>query len=293
LMATVRMETPVVYFYGSHDARASLKVRFEKGTLTEWYPKAGVSVPKYDSLEWTDIRVLPKAEANFPGGGDSHYYAARETDAAPIQVGNQNEKFLFYRGAGNFPVPLSASVAEDGRIQIGNLGGDAIDGLILFENREGRIRYRIAGRLEGGISLDSTSGNSDLATLFADMEKILIGQGLYPKEAKAMIDTWRDSWFEEGTRVFYIVPNRMIDSALPLQIQPAPAQVSRVFVGRMEMITPAIEQDVRAAVASNDSARLQKYGRFLEPIAQRIGLKSPVLDAVYSEAFNQTANCRQ
>ena len=111
-------------------------------------------------------------------------------------------------------------------------------------------------------------------------------------EAKAMIATWRDSWFEEGTRVFYIVPSRMIDSVLPLQIQPAPAQVSRVFVGRMEIITPAMEQDVRDAVTRNDRATLGKYGRFLEPIAERIGLKSPVLDAIYSEAFNQAA-CRQ
>jgi hypothetical protein len=33
-----------------------------------------------------------------------------------------------------------------------------------------------------------------------------MAQGLFPKEAHAMVDTWRDSWFEEGTRAFYILP---------------------------------------------------------------------------------------
>ena len=38
----------------------------------------------------------------------NRYYAARETDSAPISVGDQHEKFLFYRGVGRFQVPLSA-----------------------------------------------------------------------------------------------------------------------------------------------------------------------------------------
>src|SRR6185295_6554155 len=97
--------------------------------------------------------------------------------------------------------------------------------------------------------LQSMQGN--LAGVLLDLERILIGQGLYPKEARAMIETWRDSWFEEGARIFYIVPNRAVDSILPLDIKPAPSQIARVFVGRMELITPAIEDDVRQALASN------------------------------------------
>src|SRR5262245_24589234 len=105
-----------------------------------------------------------------------------------------------------------------------------------------------------------------------------------------MIETCRDSWFEEGTRLFYIVPRRALDSILPLEIQPAPSQLSRVFVGRMEVITPEIQDRVRQAVAKNDRVTLEKYGRFFEPIAKRAGLKSPLLDSIYSTAA-QTATC--
>src|SRR5262245_28795188 len=40
LMATVRMETPVIYFYSPHQTGVTAKVRFPKGLMTEWYPRA-------------------------------------------------------------------------------------------------------------------------------------------------------------------------------------------------------------------------------------------------------------
>src|ERR1051325_9791746 len=38
LRAKVRMETPVLYFYGPRDTRANVRVRFPRGLMTEWYP---------------------------------------------------------------------------------------------------------------------------------------------------------------------------------------------------------------------------------------------------------------
>src|SRR5437870_5807927 len=40
LSGTVRMETPVVYFYAPHAMTLSVKVSFARGVLTEWYPHA-------------------------------------------------------------------------------------------------------------------------------------------------------------------------------------------------------------------------------------------------------------
>jgi len=120
-----------------------------------------------------------------------------------------------------------------------------------------------------------------------------VEHGLYQKEARAMIETWRDSWVEERTRLFYVVPKRALDSILPLEIQPAPSQIRRVFVGRMEITTPEIQDRVRQAVTKNDRVTLEKYGRFLEPIANRVGLKSPLLDSIYSTPAAQTATCRE
>jgi hypothetical protein len=64
-----------------------------------------------------------------------------------------------------------------------------------------------------------------------------------------------------------------VNGILPLSIHPAPAQISRVFVGRLELVTPATEKAVETAFASGDKATLEKYGRFLEPILQTMMAK--------------------
>jgi hypothetical protein len=293
LLGNVRMETPVLYFYvyGPRDLTTNVKVRFPMGTLTEWYPKATMS-RSYNAIEWHDVKISPDVVMEFPvESGLSHYYAARETDAAPLQIGTQKEKFLFYRGVGTFPLPIAARVRDDGKIVVNSIGEDPVSGVILFENRGGTPRYQLSGMLQNETILDSESLQSNWAGLLMDLERILVDHGLYQKEARAMIETWRDSWFEEGTRLFYIVPKRALDSILPLEVQPVPSQIGRVFVGRMEIITPEIQDRVRQAVARNDRVTLEKYGRFLEPIAKRVGLKSPLLDSIYSNAAAQTATC--
>src|SRR6267143_1500910 len=60
LFGSVRMETPVLYFYSPRNSVANVKVRFPKGTITEWYPKeSGRRIP--DSIEWHNIQIAPEA----------------------------------------------------------------------------------------------------------------------------------------------------------------------------------------------------------------------------------------
>src|SRR5262245_1168747 len=100
--ATVRMETPVVYFYAPEKTTVSLRVDFPHGQITEWYPQA---VFTGTAIEWRDLELLPGTTALLPVETKaSRYYAARATDAAPLKIvtedGVQQEKFLFYRGLG-------------------------------------------------------------------------------------------------------------------------------------------------------------------------------------------------
>jgi hypothetical protein len=97
------------------------------------------------------------------------------------------------------------------------------------------------------------------------------------------MDTWQDSWFEEGMRVIYILPQRQVDAVLPLTIRPAPVETTRAFVGRIEMVSPAIKQDFKDVVASGDGAGLKKYGRFLEVFAQQ-ALQAPFSSKAYGQA---------
>jgi hypothetical protein len=276
--ASVRMETPVLYFYASTEERARVRVGFPQGVMTEWYPPAVVAAigPWFDlwtntgSIEWPEVRIRPSATADLPDERDgSHYYAARETDSAIVQVGGQSEKFLFYRGLANFPVPIAATSRADGSVDLQNAGSHEIGATILFENYGGRVAFRQGGALRDTLTL-ARPVSGDLASLRKDLQEILIANGLYPREAAAMLETWRDSWFTEGTRLFYVVPPAAVDAILPLDIDPRPAQVARVFVGRIEVITPATQERVIAAIRRNDGPALSLHSRFLEPIVQRI-----------------------
>src|SRR5688572_16629221 len=122
LWGTVRMETPVLYFYAPSDVTVNVKVGFRQGLITEWYPQALVGVnnpqqPNYEgTIAWPNVKVSPSIAAEFPTEhGASHYYMARATDATPVQSGLQKEKFLFYRGVGNFAPPISAKLDADGK----------------------------------------------------------------------------------------------------------------------------------------------------------------------------------
>ena len=128
LPATVRMETPVLYFYSAEKRTVDVRVKFRRGAVTEWYPRANVfpreilpSSLKLPGLEgtiaWNGVSVMPRGDETYPVGEKSnHYYAARKTDASPVEVAGQREKFLFYRGVGNFAVPLSARLSGNGQV---------------------------------------------------------------------------------------------------------------------------------------------------------------------------------
>jgi hypothetical protein len=49
---------------------------------------------------------------------------------------------------------------------------------------------------------------------------------------------------------------------------------TRVFVGRLELVTPATKRAVESAFAANDQPTLAKYNRFLEPILRNMIQKS-------------------
>lgn len=284
LRGTIRMETPVLYFYSPRDVTVSVKAIFHKGVITEWYPHAthvrpsGVlrnvnlgELQSGGSIAWERVAVSPNTSVEFPReSGFNRYYAARETSSTPLRIntpaGGQQEKFLFYRGVSAASLPLSATQAADGKLLVRSLSGDDIPAVILFERRGERVGYRVLRAPGNQIVLDPPALTGSVDALRADLEGILVDQGLNPDEAHAMVETWRDSWFEEGNRLIYIVPREFIDHVLPLTIKPAPGQLVRVFVGRMEIVTPETARAVETAVASNDEATLNKYGRFLEPI---------------------------
>lgn len=316
LGGTVRMETPVIYFYSPHEMEASVKVSFPNGLMTEWYPSADNGVFRKNGssgeetrlppnlngidfsmrnqggvLEWKSVKVEPQGSTDFPvANSPNRYYSARATDAATVQVGDQREKFLFYRGVANIRVPLGARVMGDGGVVIESERPNQVGSVFLFENRGGAVGYRKVERLYGyGTRLDRPerflnraqrpayglyARESTIAQIKTDLKSALIAEGLYPKEAAAMIDTWRDSWFEEGSRLIYVLPTSTVDEMLPLEVLPKPMNTQRVFVGRIELMTQETQRVVQEAIARSDTRTLLAYQRFFDPITKSIGLQS-------------------
>jgi hypothetical protein len=292
LRGTVRMETPVLYFYSPRETTVSVNVSFAKGLITEWYPHAAsvnhglaprdislFNIKSSGGIAWNSVHIDPQGSTEFPtDNSGNHYFAARNTSAASLSIetpsGPQREKFLFYRGVSAFSIPINATVAADSTIHLQNQSSDEVPAAILFERRGAQIGYRMLGPLRDQAAYTPPELSASIDSLATNLEGILISQGLFPDEAHAMLETWQNSWFEEGSRLIYIIPRRFIDSVLPLRISPAPATTTRVFVGRLELVTPATERAVESAFASNDQLILAKYNRFLEPILSTMIQKS-------------------
>lgn len=275
-VAPIRMETPVLYFYSPRDLDVDVRVQFPEGQVTEWYPRARSLT---DGIDWGRIQVRPGATPTFlREKEDSHYYPARETDASPVHVATggvtQDEKFLFYRGVGWFKLPVQVTLDGD-QVRLKNTGSDPIPQAILFEHRGSLAGFRMIGPVGGESRVPRPELSSKPGDLVQRLEAALVEAGLFPKEAQAMIRTWNDSWFEEGLRVLYVMPRKAVDAALPLVLRPRPDAVSRVFVGRAELISPEIEREALEIVTRNAadlpaaSSALRKFGRFAQPILFR------------------------
>jgi hypothetical protein len=319
LRGTVRLETPVLYFYTNRPTTLSVHVSFAQGLITEWYPHANRVEPvglqtqtrmvSYlndwsrhqkqpdSSISWDSVTLEPSGSSTLPREGrTNHYYAARQTSSTPLriktQAGDQAEKFLFYRGVASFSVPVSVELAHDGKILAQDPGTQEIPAMLLFERRGDKLGFRVADASAVQLTLDPPELNATMDSLKQAVEDMLIAQGLYQDEAQAMFETWRDSWFEEGSRLLYIVPRPFVDGVLPLTITPAPAQTVRVFVGRLELVTPATQRAVEQALATHDQATLTRYGRFLVPILENMiaNEKNSARKAQFTEYLNNVYN---
>lgn len=285
---TISLETPVIYFYPEKPLTASVEVQFPKGTITEWYPHAGRTDTK---LNWDGIKIVPEDSAKLPSEKKaSRYYAARETDAAPLGVTfreedsskTEHEKFLFYRGVGTFDMPLSARAGKDGTFTVTWRGRTPALDLILVRIHNGKVRFqpfRLGERVKSGLiaEVKVPAEDSTKEKLGEEVVKMLTARGLKEKEARAMVKTWSSAWFgEEGTRVLYLLPDELTADLLPLKVEPKPTSLVRVLVGRHDVLTPDQEKDIDSWVATllrtegKDPARvaaekeMEKLGRYEE-----------------------------
>ncbi len=313
-----RMETPVIYFYSDKARRVNVSVDFPQGMVTEWYPQVRkpISAQKEGSLavgprtiHWENVQILPSKRHEALVSAlpldetGSHYYAARETDADFLQINagdskQETEKFLFYRGIGNFRAPLTVtqSGSDMEEIQLQNTSSEELRHFFIYTVRGKTGKFLSVPKLAAGetrsIKVHPERNHSSLPALRKEiarqMRDALVREGLYEREAGAMVATWDDSWFaEQGVRVLYVLPSAWADRTLPLTLDPKPRELVRVMVGRAELITPTMEWDLMKQVVrfterdgqlrarTVAETRNLGLGRFLEPAARLLMAKMP------------------
>ncbi|MES2922505.1 MAG: hypothetical protein V4819_13210 [Verrucomicrobiota bacterium] len=292
---TVKMETPVIYFHSDQAFRAKVKVGFEGGTISQWYPgrsggetlpeppptlgpvkspvpadlwKMDFAKPYRGGIEW-DVDVLSPTESRsaltFKPRDSVNWLRARVPEANVVRTGSgETENYLFYRGVGNFAPGLLTTISADETLHLKNQTGGDIPYLLVFQQNGGRVSWSARpGGLKSGEVLNiaestlTTAADGFPAPVYESLKTGLAACGLLESEANAMVQTWWTSYFEtEGLRVFWVLPTATTDRILPLAVAPAPDKIVRVLVGRNEVLRPRQETEwLAASHKTGDDAR--------------------------------------
>jgi len=291
---TLRLETPVLYFYppvGWQATAFDVRATFNGGWLTEFYPFAateGMNVQKVvdgdtrGSLLWHQVRLDPNAASLKPKTNSHVWLAPREVRSTVIvnDATREAEKYLFYRGVGSLDAPIVAR-GEGGKLHISlrdnETGLERLPRLWVVEVLpDKRVRYQTLEPKGGTVvapafPMASDKQASHLDSLNRDLSAALTSNGLYADEAAAMLATWRLSYFEsEGLRVFFLLPQSWTDGRLPLSIS-TPADITRVMVGRVELVTSHQREVLQKLDALPDKAfAVTPLYRGQDPVVHRL-----------------------
>ena len=280
---TVRLDEYVV--------KSGLKPGFRFASL------ASTTAATPDSgIRWAGVNILSPADAMTSLAKDSsgsHYFAARNTDANILKAavksdnrGPEHERFLFYRGVGNFETPLRVRVADKDALILENTESEPLTDLFVLRVEMGAGTFERVESLSSGqprvFPVNKPPGLGPLPRvsreLGKEMQRSLVKHGLYAREAEAMVATWRDSWFEEdGVRVLYLLSRAWADRTLPLNLAPQPKELVRVMVGRAEVLLPSAERALAQGLRSADSGGAQAHAELVQQLRSLNRFAEPAL----------------
>ncbi|MBI2444567.1 MAG: hypothetical protein HYV42_05010 [Candidatus Magasanikbacteria bacterium] len=283
---TVKMETPVIYFYSKKAQNATVQVDFPQGIISQWYPQNTSGNKMHDNWDFTKpykggmkwkVRILPPNSTQKltpPEEEETKIWTSpRVTDANLIKSHKREvEKFIFYRGVANFDIPVETKFTNDNELVIKNNGPHTLSQVFVYEKKTDGSEYIWwNGEMKNGTEQKINFGvQSPAKADFAIFERALMDGGLYKKEAKAMLATWEQSYFKHpGLRIFWIVPEQKTNELLPLKISPKPTETKRVFMGRIDLLTPTFEKELLQAYQQNSSLKRYSLDRYYKAYIER------------------------
>eukprot|EP01006_Ploeotia_vitrea_P048721 TRINITY_DN67265_c5_g2_i1.p1 TRINITY_DN67265_c5_g2~~TRINITY_DN67265_c5_g2_i1.p1 ORF type:complete len:439 (+),score=60.70 TRINITY_DN67265_c5_g2_i1:57-1319(+) len=262
LEVTQKLETPVLYFYSPKAVNVQVDVKFPHGIVTEVYPNMTDFSPPLHQVEevangyaqWkvhvhepTTVLDVPQVET------DSIWAPSRRVQANMLSYKNETEHLIFYRGLGQWQGQLQVT-SDYNTLTVNNHGHETVPAVFLIETTTGGGAIRSLGHVQAGGSLSTPIRGEHIGDRMLPMdlhetrcqvllEAALMEAGLFPLEARAMVETWTRSYFKSsGIRVLYVLPRTWTDEILPIHITPKPDALERVLVGRVEVLPFAQEK---------------------------------------------------
>jgi hypothetical protein len=274
---SMRLETPVIYFYPPANAwlplKLDVKVKFKGGWLTEFYPNAAVRIPGAEDkafdftnlsrhtvseLAWRDLQIGTTGAG--PETKENVWLAPRRVAAVNVTNNeDESERYLFYRGVAQQSSAIKATTSSGGdKLRITpNLDNMAVAGqrvviphIWLMEARaDGTSAYRELGSLEvaGDTSLpmitaprrfaDSEFSKDNRAKLETAMHQALVSDGLYEDEATAMLSTWQRAYFTSAGLRLFYLVPRVWTDEVLPLTITGDPAITRVMIGRVELIS--------------------------------------------------------
>lgn len=297
---TVKMETPVLYFYSPEKLDAKVSVGFRGGSISQWYPARSrgeimppdfkrdeegnqqvvpidFSEPYDGSIEW-EFSVEPRtADTDFDvmkPGEFPNWIHPRAPQSNLLRTANgETETYLFYRGLGNFDQPIRYRV--DGETLSVETEDDIPYLLVVdIESADyGRILWRGKPGSSESVSLADSESGFIRDEVYVSLKGALADAGLYPDEASAMLRTWWNSYFgTRGLRAFWIVPRGFTDEVLPIKVEPTPDQIERVLLGRSEIMTPEFEERLIEQFAKEPDENAFRFDRYFPAYKARVAM---------------------
>lgn len=270
---TIRMETPVLYFYSEKEIEIQVDVKFPNGSIGEWFPNrqngelisedylefsSGKKEPNNSKkildlknytgfISWKAKILEPKNKSTLTiNTNATEWIHPRETESNLVQRNNEIEKYIFYRGIANFENPILTKLQSNKKekfLVLKNLTNEKIPFVFVLKNdyqNKKKLVYWSGNMTENQnikLNLNDKEAKEFSETHILEFKKALEQAGLFPKEAEAMMNTWKKSYFEKqfGLTVFYIVPENKLNQLLPINFSVKPDEFKRAFIGRIKI----------------------------------------------------------
>ena len=276
-LVTMRLETPVIYFYPPAGQREPLRIdvsiHFQGGWLTEFYPEAHAAAPglkeggfefgelsesSTSSLAWNDLAVGTGGVG--PATKEHVWVAPRKVPAANVTtVSGESERYLFYRGVGRIRPPLRATMDRKSGELVLRSNFDRVlqsqqtarvpqlwlievkqDGRCAFRQLDGFDVDRDADRKLTTTSYRFQQGDfaaENRDRLEAAMHAALVADGLFADEATALLTTWQRSYFASPGLRLFYLVPRVWTDRHLPLSLSRDADMDRVMIGRLELIS--------------------------------------------------------